>query len=208
VRLSLNVVNGYPGNGTGYSGEGGGRPVSAGLPSSVAATSASNARAVWPVLTGEGTHMKILVKLGAVTVALAGLLSGGSASASTAKPAPLPVLYNYNVTTGGWTSPQIRQKTAWLIFVDGSAFIYKMKWSRWNGSTAVASAVYYDRTGPCCTKADQHFYKITMTLSDVWRHGGPHPGPYFDRMTLTGGVHAKLTYNQKFKIWNAVYYKK
>ena len=22
-----------------------------------------------------------------------------------------------------------------------------------------------------------------------------------------GGVHAKLTYNQKFKVWNAVYYK-
>ena len=29
-----------------------------------------------------------------------------------------------------------------------------------------------------------------------------------DRMTLTGGVHAKFTYNQKFKVWNAVYYKK
>lgn len=80
--------------------------------------------------------------------------------------------------------------------------------SRWNGSTAVASAVYYDRIGACCTKADQHYYKITMTLSDVWRRGGPHPGPYFDRMTLTGGVHAKLMYNQKFKVWNAVYYKK
>ena len=47
-----------------------------------------------------------------------------------------------------------------------------------------------------------------MTLSDVWRRGGPHPGPYFDRMTLTGGIHAKLTYDQKFKVWNAVYYKK
>jgi hypothetical protein len=25
------------------------------------------------------------------------------------------------------------------------AFIYKMHWSRWNGKTAVATAVYYDR---------------------------------------------------------------
>jgi hypothetical protein len=165
--------------------------------------------------------MKILVRLGAVTLALAGLLAGASASASAgasvgasasasaaAKPAPLPVLYNYDFKSGGWTLPQVRPKGPWWIFIDGMAFIYKMHWSHWNGRTAVASAVYYDRTGPCCTKADQHYYKITMTLSDVWHRGGPHPGPYFDRMTLTGGVHAKLTYNQKFKVWNAVYYKK
>jgi hypothetical protein len=157
----------------------------------------------------KGTRMKILARLGAVTLALGGLLAGASSTASaTAKPAPLPVLYNYTFTSGGWTLPQVRPKGAWVIFVDGSAFIYKMHWSRWNSRTAVASAVYYDRTGPCCTKADQHYYKITMTLSDVLRRGGPHPGPYFDRMTLTGGVHAKITYDPKFKVWNAVYYKK
>jgi hypothetical protein len=37
--------------------------------------------------------------------------------------------------------------------------------------------------------------------------GGPHRGPYFDRMTPTGGVHAKITYNQEYKVWNAVYFK-
>ena len=155
--------------------------------------------------------MKILVRLGAVTLALAGLLVGasaGSSASAAAKAAPLPVLYNYTSTSGGWTLGQVRPTGTWWIFVDGLAFIYKMHWSRWNGRTAVASAVYYDRTGPCCTKADQHYYKITMTLSDVWRRGGPHPGPYFDRMILTGGIHAKLTYDQKFKIWDAVYYKK
>ena len=152
-----------------------------------------------------------------ITIVLAfGLLAGSASAASattpardsSAKPAPLPVLYNYDFKTGGWTLGEVRQKGAWLIFIDGSAFIYKMHWSRWNAKTAVATAVYYDRTGPCCTQADQHYYKITMTLWDVWRHGGPHPGPYFDKMTLTGGVHAKLTYSQKFKIWNAIYYKK
>jgi len=34
-----------------------------------------------------------------------------------------------------------------------------------------------------------------------WRRGGPHPGPYFDKMTLTGGVHAKLTRNQESGVW-------
>jgi hypothetical protein len=26
-------------------------------------------------------------------------------------------------------------------------------------------------------------------------------------MTPTGGVHAKITYNQEYKVWNAVYFK-
>jgi hypothetical protein len=156
--------------------------------------------------------MKIATKLSVVTLtmALAGLLADTGATATAAvktQSTPLPVLYNYDFSTGGWTLPEVRQTAAWLIFVDGSAAIYKFHWSRWNGSTAVGTAVYYDRTGPCCTSADQHYYRITVTLSRVLRRGGPKPGPYFDVMTLTGGLHAKLTYNQKFKIWNGIYYK-
>jgi hypothetical protein len=156
--------------------------------------------------------MKRATKLSVVILILAGLFvgAGTGATASAAirtQPTPLPALYNYDFSTGGWTLAEVRQADAWLIFIDGSAFIYKFHWSRWNGSTAVATAVYYDRTGPCCTNADQHYYRITVTLSDVLRRGGPKPGPYFDLMTLTGGVHAKLTYNQKYKIWNGVYYK-
>jgi hypothetical protein len=156
--------------------------------------------------------MKLAAKLGVVTVALVGLFAGvgnGAAASAAVKTqsTPLPALYNYDFSTGGWTLPEVKQTGAWLIFIDGSAFIYKFHWSRWNGSTAVATAVYYDRTGPCCTKADQHYYRITMTLSDVLRRGGPKPGPYFGVMTLTGGVHARLAYDLKYKIWNGVYYK-
>jgi hypothetical protein len=129
--------------------------------------------------------MKLTAKLGVVTLALVGLFAGvgngGAASAAVkTQSTPLPALYNYDFNTGGWTLPEVKQTGAWLIFIDGSAFIYK---------------------------ADQHYYRITMTLSDVLRRGGPKPGPYFGVMTLTGGVHARLTYNQKFKIWNGVYYK-
>ena len=153
---------------------------------------------------------KILLALALAAALLAG--SAGMASASptaASKPPPLPVLYNLGGGLGSvWNKPEVRP-AIFYIFADGSGAIVGMHWARWNHSTAVTSrATDYSRSGPCCTKADQHYYKITMTLSDVWRRGGPHPGPYFDRMTLTGGVHAKLTYNQKFKVWNAVYYKK
>jgi hypothetical protein len=33
-------------------------------------------------------------------------------------------------------------------------------------------------------------------------------GPYFDRITLTGGVHARITYDQKYKVWIGVYHPK
>jgi hypothetical protein len=55
-------------------------------------------------------------------------------------------------------------------------------------STAVTStATYYDRTGPCCTNADQHYYKVTMTLSGA-RLGpkGYCGAPDFTRMVITG----------------------
>jgi len=160
-----------------------------------------------PTLQLATRSVRLAMKLGTIALTVSGLLVGVSTSAA-AKQAPLPVLYNYDFKTGGWTLPQVKPSGPWLIFVDGTAYIYDMHWSRWNDSTAVATAIYYDRTGACCTKADQHYYKITMTLSDVLRQGGPQPGPYFDRMTLTGGVHAKITYNQKYKVWNAIYYKK
>jgi len=154
--------------------------------------------------------MKLAAKLSVATLSVVALLAGagtGASAAAKAQSTPLPALYNYDFSTGGWTHPEVRQTGAWLIFIDGSAFIDKFHWSRWNGSTAVAAAVYYDRTGPCCTSADQHYYRITVTLSHVLRRGDQKPGPYFDVMTLTGGVHAKLTYSQKYKIWNGVYRK-
>ena len=67
-----------------------------------------------------------------------------------------------------------------------------------NGIWAVtSSATYYDRSGPCCTKADQHYYQATVTLSDVRYSGGPRPGPYFTRMVITGRGFPTLTYTYK-----------
>jgi hypothetical protein len=47
-----------------------------------------------------------------------------------------------------------------------------------NHSTAVTSkATEYERTGPCCTRADQHYYKVTVTLSGTGQIGWAQPGP-------------------------------
>ena len=113
--------------------------------------------------------MKIAMKLAAIALTLTGLLAPASVPAR--RPSQLRCRCCTTTTSrpeaGPWA--QVRPKGPWWIFIDGMAFIYKMHWSRWNGKTAVATAVYYDRTGPCCTKADRRYYKITMTLSDVWR---------------------------------------
>jgi WD40 repeat protein len=106
-------------------------------------------------------------------------------------PTALPVLYNLGGGLGSvWDNPQVRP-VGFAIFADGSAAITGMHWAIWNDATAVtSSATYYDRSGPCCTSSDQHYYKVTVTLSDVRQRGGPHPGPYYSRMVITGpGFH-------------------
>ena len=50
-----------------------------------------------------------------------------------------------------------------------------------------SSAIDYSRSGPRCTKADQHYYKVTVSLFGVRLRGGPRPGPYFTRMVIAGG---------------------
>jgi hypothetical protein len=73
-----------------------------------------------------------------------------------------------------------------------------MRWARWNHGTAVTSrATDYNRTGPCCTKSDQHYHKVTVTLSDVRYRGGPRPGPYFTKMVITGRGFRTLKYAYK-----------
>ena len=70
--------------------------------------------------------------------------------------------------------------------------------ARWNHSTAVTSrATDYSRSGGCCTKADQHYYQVTVTLSDVRYRGGPYPGPYFGRMVIAGRGFRTLRYTYK-----------
>ena len=142
---------------------------------------------------------KILLALALAAALLAG--SAGMASASPAaalKPAPLPVLYNLGGGLGSvWNEPEARP-AVFYIFADGSAAIIGMHWARWNHSTAVTSrAADYSRSGPCCTKADQHYYKVTVTLSDVRYRGGPHPGPYFSRMVIAGRGFRTLRYIYK-----------
>jgi hypothetical protein len=69
----------------------------------------------------------------------------------------VPVLYNLGGGTGAvWDYPQVKPKIS-------------------------SKATEYERTGPCCTKADQHYYKVTVTLSGVRSRGGVRPGPYFTR---------------------------
>jgi len=122
--------------------------------------------------------------------------SARPASATTKATAPkLPVLYNFGGADAAvWNLPEIRPGS-FPIFADGLAAITGMHWARWNGTTAVtSSATYYDRTGPCCTKSDQHYFKVTVTLSDVRYRGGPRPGPYFTRMVITGRGFRTLTY--------------
>jgi hypothetical protein len=142
---------------------------------------------------------KILLAPALAAALLAG--SAGLASAATAapsKPAPLPVLYNLGGGPGAvWDSPQVKPKT-FFIFADGTAAVTGMRWARWNHSTAVTSkATEYERTGPCCTKADQHYYKVTVTLSGVRPRGGARLGPYFTRMAITGRGFRTLKYTYK-----------
>jgi hypothetical protein len=139
---------------------------------------------------------KILLALALAAALLAG--SAGMASASPAaasKPAPLPVLYNLGGGNAAvWNNPQVKPKI-FYIFADGSAAVIGMHWARWNHHTAVTSkATEYERTGPCCTKADQHYYKVTVTLSGVLSRGGARPGPYFTKMVITGRGFRTLKY--------------
>jgi hypothetical protein len=142
---------------------------------------------------------KILLALALAIALLAG--SAGMAGASavmTSKPAPLPVLYNLGGGLGSvWNSPEIRP-AIFYIFADGSGAVTGMRWARWNHGTAVTSrATDYNRTGPCCTKSDQHYHKVTVTLSDVRYRGGPRPGPYFTKMVITGRGFRTLKYAYK-----------
>ena len=125
-----------------------------------------------------------------ITLVLASTLLAGpavTAGASAAGPGPLPVLYNLGGGTGSvWNLPQVRPRK-FFIFADGSAALIGMRWARWTRTRAVTrQAVYYDRTGPCCTGTDQHRHKVTVTLSRVRQRGGPRRGPYFVRMVITG----------------------
>jgi hypothetical protein len=137
---------------------------------------------------------KILLALALAVALLAG--SAGTAGASTA--AKLPVLYNLGGGLGSvWNNPQVKPKI-FYIFADGSAAVTGMHWARWNHTTAVTSqATEYERTGPCCTKADQHYHKVTVTLSVVKSRGGPRSGPYFTKMVITGHGFRTLTYKYK-----------
>ena len=142
---------------------------------------------------------KILLALALAGALLAG--SAGMAGASvvtTSKPAPLPVLYNLGGGLGSvWNNPEVRPAT-FYIFADGSGAVIRMHWARWNHGTAVTSrATDYSRSGPCCTKADQHYYKVTVTLSGVRYRGGPRPGPYFTKMVIAGRGFRTLTYTYK-----------
>jgi hypothetical protein len=142
---------------------------------------------------------KILLALALAAALLAGSAGMASASPATAsKSAPLPVLYNLGGALAAvWNYPQVKPKT-FYIFADGSGAVIDMHWARWNHTTAVTrSATDYSRTGPCCTKSDQHYYKVTVTLSSVRSGGGPRPGPYFTRMVITGRGFRTLTYTYK-----------
>ena len=139
-----------------------------------------------------------------LALALAGALLAGSAGTAGASPAaasrsaPLPVLYNLGGGLGSvWNKPQVKP-VVFYIFADGSAAVIRMHWARWNHSTAVTStATDYYRTGPCCTTSDQHYVKVTVTLSGVRSRGGPRPGPYFTKMVITGHGIRTVTYTYK-----------
>ena len=121
---------------------------------------------------------KILLALALAAALLAGSAGAASASPATAsKSAPLPVLYNLGGGLGSvWNNPQTRP-TIFYVFADGSGAVIGMRWARWNHATAVTSkATDYVRSGPCCTNSDQHYVKVTVTLSDVRYRGGPRPG--------------------------------
>jgi hypothetical protein len=143
---------------------------------------------------------KILLALALAAALLAG--SAGTAGASpvkAAKSAPLPVLYNLggDGLITAWNDPRIRP-ASFAIFADGSAAVIGMRWGRWNRTTAITSkATEYYRTGPCCTKSDQHYVKVTVMLSDVKYRGGPRSGPYFTKMVIAGHGIRTLTYTYK-----------
>jgi hypothetical protein len=142
---------------------------------------------------------KILLALALAVALLTGSAGMASASpAAAAKPAPLPVLYNLGgALPAVWNKPEVKPKI-FDIFADGSGAVIGMRWARWNHSTAVTSAATdYSRSGPCCTKADQHYHKVTVTLSDVRYRGGARPGPYFTRMVITGRGFRTLRYTYK-----------
>jgi hypothetical protein len=136
-----------------------------------------------------------------ITLVLAGTLLAGPAvtvGASAAASGPLPVLYNLGGGAGSvWNLPQVRPRR-FYIFADGSAALIGMRWARWTRTRAVTrQAVYYDRTGPCCTGTDQHRHKVTVTLSRVRQRGGPRRGPYFVHMVITGHRFPTQTLNYK-----------
>jgi hypothetical protein len=145
---------------------------------------------------------KILPALALAAALLVG--SAGAAGAAGASPAtaseaaPLPVLYNLGGGLGSvWNKPEVKP-AIFYIFADGSGAVTGMHWARWNRTTAITSkATDYARTGPCCTKSDQHYYKVTVTLSAVRYSGGPRPGPYFTRMVITGRGFRTLKYTYK-----------
>jgi hypothetical protein len=135
-----------------------------------------------------------------LALALAAALLGGSAGTAGAvsRAAPLPVLYNLGGSTASaWNKPQVKPKI-FYIFADGSAAVTGMRWAHWTHVKAVTSrATDYYRTGPCCTKADQHYVKVTVTLSGVRQRGGPRSGPYFTRMVISGHGFRTLKYTYK-----------
>jgi hypothetical protein len=140
---------------------------------------------------------KILLAL-ALAVALLAGSAGTATAAPAAKPAPLPVLYNLGGGLGSvWNNPQVKPKI-FYIFADGSGAVTGMRWASWNHSKAVTrTATDYYRTGPCCTKSDQHYRKVTVTMSVVRNSGGPRPGPYFTKMVIVGRGFRTLTYRYK-----------
>jgi hypothetical protein len=136
----------------------------------------------------------IVIVGAAAGTAVAATVSRPSSAPAAAAPVPQPVLYNYEAASGGWTLPQV-EPASWLFFVDGRAGLGGMHWARWTGTAAVtSSATYYDRSGSGFTKSDQHYYQVTVTLSDVRSGGGPHPGPYFSQMVITGRGFPTLRY--------------
>lgn len=142
---------------------------------------------------------KILLALALGAALLAGSAGTAAASPATAAPrVPLPVLYNLGGGLGSvWNNPQVKPKI-FYIFADGSAAVIGMHWARWNHNTAVTSAATeYERTGPCCTKSDQHYHKVTVTLSQVRYRGGPRSGAYFAKMVIAGRGFRTLTYTYK-----------
>ena len=139
---------------------------------------------------------KILLALALAVALLVG--TAGESATAAARQAPLPVLYNLGGAPGSvWNNPQVKPKI-FYIFADGSGAVIGMRWASWNHSKAVTrTATDYYRTGPCCTKSDQHYHKVTVTLSDVRNSGGPRPGPYFTKMVITGHGFRTLMYRYK-----------